>query len=66
MQYSPFVINTISQKVVRKHAKSSKKPYKSSKKITIEKHILNLRAEGLLVRIGPDKGGHWKVIDGKS
>ncbi len=33
---------------------------------TIEKHILNLRAEGLLVRIGPDKGGHWKVIDGKS
>ncbi len=28
MQYSPFVINTISQKVVRKHAKSSKKTRK--------------------------------------
>ena len=29
----------------------------------IEKHLAKLKAEGLLVRIGPDKGGHWEVID---
>ena len=30
---------------------------------TIEKHIKNLKAEGLLRRVGPDKGGHWEIID---
>ena len=30
---------------------------------TVEKHIKNLKAEGLLRRVGPDKGGHWEVID---
>ena len=29
----------------------------------IEKHLAKLKAEGLLVRIGPDKGGRWEVID---
>ena len=29
----------------------------------IEKHLAKLKAEGLLVRIGPDKGGHWEVIE---
>lgn len=28
----------------------------------IEKHLARLKAEGLLVRIGPDKGGHWEVL----
>lgn len=27
----------------------------------VEKHIANLKASGLLRRIGPDKGGHWEV-----
>jgi ATP-dependent DNA helicase RecG len=27
----------------------------------IEKHISDLKAKGLLRRIGPDKGGHWEV-----
>ena len=30
---------------------------------TIEKHIKKLKAEGLLRRVGPDKGGHWEVIE---
>lgn len=31
----------------------------------VTKQISNLRKEGKLRRIGPDKGGHWEVIDGK-
>ena len=27
----------------------------------IEKHIRNLKLEGILKRIGPDKGGHWEI-----
>ena len=30
---------------------------------TIQKHLANLKACGRLRRIGPDKGGHWEVID---
>ncbi|MDO4319654.1 MAG: Fic family protein [Bacteroidales bacterium] len=29
----------------------------------IQRHLANLKAEGILHRIGPDKGGHWKVND---
>ena len=29
----------------------------------IEKHLSKLKAEGLLKRIGPDKGGEWIVLD---
>ncbi len=29
----------------------------------VEKHIANLKEKGTLKRIGPDKGGHWEVID---
>jgi ATP-dependent DNA helicase RecG len=29
----------------------------------VEKHIANLKEKELLKRIGPDKGGHWEVID---
>jgi ATP-dependent DNA helicase RecG len=31
----------------------------------IENNISKLKAKGLLERIGPDKGGYWKIIDGK-
>ena len=29
----------------------------------VEKHLARLKAEGILRRIGPDKGGHWTVND---
>ena len=29
----------------------------------IEKHLSNLKAEGRLMRNGPDKGGEWVVLD---
>ncbi|MDR1385735.1 MAG: putative DNA binding domain-containing protein [Planctomycetaceae bacterium] len=29
----------------------------------IQKHIQKLKAKGLLERVGPDKGGYWKVIE---
>ena len=32
---------------------------------SIERNIQNLQQEGKLVRIGPDKGGHWKIIEDK-
>lgn len=28
----------------------------------VEKHLSRMKAEGILRRIGPDKGGHWEVI----
>lgn len=31
----------------------------------VEKHLSKLKQEGIPVRIGPDKGGHWEVIDTK-
>ena len=27
----------------------------------VEKHLSNLKAKGKLLRIGPNKGGHWEV-----
>ena len=30
----------------------------------VEKHLANLKAKGRLLRIGPDKGGHWEVVEG--
>jgi|TARA_B110000977_G_scaffold54767_1_gene74753 ATP-dependent DNA helicase RecG len=29
----------------------------------IEKQIAKLKSKGMLKRIGPDKGGYWKVLD---
>jgi ATP-dependent DNA helicase RecG len=29
----------------------------------IEKHISNLKKEGIVERVGPDKGGYWRVLD---
>ena len=28
----------------------------------VEKNITKLKKEGRIIRIGPAKGGHWKVI----
>lgn len=30
----------------------------------VEKHLVNLKAQVLLSRIGPDQGGHWEVAGG--
>jgi len=30
---------------------------------TVAKHIKSLQEKGKIKRIGPDKGGHWEVID---
>lgn len=27
----------------------------------VEKHIANLKSDGILYRVGPDKGGHWEI-----
>ena len=31
----------------------------------VAKHIANLKEKGLLLRIGPDKGGHWEIVSNK-
>ena len=28
---------------------------------SVEKHLSNLKADGIIERIGPAKGGYWKV-----
>ena len=30
---------------------------------TVAKHIRPLQDQGVIKRVGPDKGGHWEVID---
>ena len=30
----------------------------------VEKNIRELKAAGRLRRVGPDKGGHWEVVEG--
>ena len=32
-------------------------------KSAIQRHLSNLKAAGRLLRIGPDKGGHWEIVD---
>jgi predicted HTH transcriptional regulator len=29
----------------------------------VEKHLSNLKADGIIKRIVPDKGGHWEVVE---
>lgn len=29
----------------------------------VEKHLSNLKADDIIKRIGPDKGGHWEVVE---
>ena len=31
----------------------------------VEKNIRELKATGRLRRVGPDKGGHWEVVEGQ-
>ena len=31
----------------------------------VAKHVAVLKSFGVLRRIGPDKGGHWEVVDGR-
>ena len=28
---------------------------------SVEKHLANLKADGIIERIGPAKGGHWRM-----
>ena len=30
---------------------------------TVAKHVRSLQERGVIKRIGPDKGGHWEVIE---
>jgi len=52
----------------------SEQPYISAKDIAnmigissraVEKHISKLKNQGILKRIGPDKGGYWEIIESK-
>ena len=29
----------------------------------VEKHIAKMKTEGILKRIGPDRDGHWQVVE---
>lgn len=31
----------------------------------IQKQIAKLKGKGIIKRIGPDRGGHWEIIDNK-
>ena len=31
----------------------------------IDKHLKALREQGIIRRVGPDKGGHWEIIEPK-
>ena len=50
----------------------TKNPYLSSEDLSsivgisavkIRENLTKLKSKGLIERIGPDKGGHWKVIN---
>ncbi|MGK5089034.1 winged helix-turn-helix transcriptional regulator [Bdellovibrionota bacterium FG-2] len=28
----------------------------------VKKHLFNLKAKGVISRVGPDKGGHWECL----
>ena len=30
---------------------------------TVAKHIKSLQEKGIIKRVGPDKGGHWEVVE---
>ena len=58
------------QKTILKLIKEN--PYISKKELSetigisttaIDKNITRLKKEGLLKRIGPDKGGHWESVN---
>ncbi len=48
-----------------------KNPYASARTISeevgiaprnVQEHLRNLQAQGVILRVGPDKGGHWEII----
>ncbi len=60
-----------SQKTILKLIKEN--PYISKKELSeaigisttaVDKNITRLKKEGMLKRIGPDKGGHWEIVEG--
>lgn len=52
--------------VIKKSPMISIKDMANNLKINVsavQKHVEKLKLKGLLKRVGPDKGGHWKVIE---
>ena len=48
-----------------------KNPYASARTISeevgiaprnVQEHLRNLQAQGVIRRVGPDKGGHWELL----
>lgn len=31
----------------------------------VSKHLKSLQQSGIILRVGPDKGGHWEIAEGK-
>jgi len=53
-------------KLIKKNPRISKKEMAKIIKVSttaIDKNIGSLKKKGLLKRIGPDKGGHWEVVE---
>ena len=51
-----------------------KNPYASAQSISevvgiaprnVQEHLRKLQAQGIIRRVGPDKGGHWEIIKEK-
>jgi len=55
------IVDLLRQRPELSHAEVAAKLGKSES--AIERAIRKLRESGRLARIGPDKGGHWQVID---
>jgi len=55
------VLNAINKnpKISRKHLSNCLNINPSA----VQKHIQKLKKIGFLIRVGPDKGGHWDIID---
>ena len=54
--------------MMKEHSGITQSELAESLKISVkavEKHIKNLREHGIIRRVGPDKGGHWEVIEPK-
>lgn len=52
--------------MMKEHSGITQSELAESLKISVkavEKHIKNLREQGVIRRVGPDKGGHWEIIN---
>ena len=60
------------QKIIEAIAKKSEITQKELAMIVgitengVKYHITRLRKKGLIKRIGPDKGGHWEIVNTKT